>query len=197
MPQLSQSDPIDLQERLQDPDEIFTVSEVYQLMEILAPEMGFYRDERLPKPGTVRLFMLTVPGFEFLGALQVKLLTGHDQIKKLNLRDKLLDDNFNSRQGTNTFFDFIAEASLAIVSPPGLVDQLLNDPDPDMMAFFLAFYREYQLVVADNAVNVRRKKYLEDQAAKAKREAKSEGDGNESASTSDTDETSSPPTPDG
>jgi hypothetical protein len=192
MPQLSQSDPIELQDRLSDQDEIFTLPEVYQAVELLAPEMGFSRGEQLPKPGTVRLFMLTVPGFEFLGVLSVKLLTGHDQIKKLNLRDKLLDDNFDSRQNTNTYFEFIAEASLAIVSPPGLVDDVLNDTDPDMMNFFLAFYKEYRALVAQNAENIRKKKYLE-----MKAKAASSPDGSASASTSETVETSSPPTQDG
>jgi hypothetical protein len=190
MPQLPQSDPIDLQERLQDPDEIFTLAEVHQAFDLLGPDYGWRRDDRLPSLGTVRTFSLTVPGFEYLGVIFVKLITGQDRLITIpNLRDKALGDNFNPSQMSLVYAETLAQASCAIVSPPGLVEDLLNDEDPEAVAFFFAFSKEYKALVNEHAASLREKKSL--------RVRQNSPDGNEFASTSDTDATSSPPTPDG
>jgi hypothetical protein len=190
MPQLSQSDPIELQARLQDPDELFTQAEVYQAVEILGPDYGWRRDDRMPAMGTVRTFSLTVPGFEYLGVIFVKLLTGQDRLINLpNLRDKALGDNFNPSQMSLVYAETLAQAKCAIVSPPDLIDDLLRDEDPETVAFFFAFSKEYKALVDEHAASLREKKSL--------RVRQNSPDGNEFASTSGTAETSSPPTPDG
>lgn len=190
MPQLSQSDPIELQNRLQDPNEIFTLAEVHQAFDLLGPDYGWRRDDRVPVMGTVRTFPLTVPDFEYLGVIIVRLLTGQDRLINIpNLRDKAIGDNFNPSQMTLVYAETLAQASCAIVAPPDLVDNLLRDEDPEAVAFFFAFSKEYKALVDEHSEALRKKKSL--------KATPSNPDGNGSVSTSDTGETSSPPTQDG
>jgi hypothetical protein len=187
---LSQSDPIELQERLQNPEEIFTLAEVHQAFDFLGPDYGWRRDDQIPAMGTVRTFALTVPDFEYLGVIIVRLLTGQDRLITIpNLRDKALGDNFNPSQMSLVYAETLAQTSCAIVSPPDLVDTLLRDEDPEAVAFFFAFSKEYKALVDEHAATLREKKSL--------RVRQNSPDGNASASTSETAETSSPPTQDG
>lgn len=191
MPQLPQSDPIELRDRLQDPDEIFTLAEVHQAFEFLGPDYGWQRDDRLPTMGTVRTFPLTVPDFEYLGVIIVRLLTGQDRLINVpNLRDKALGDNFNPSQMSLVYAETLAQTSCAIVAPPDLVDELLRDEDPEAVAFFFAFSKEYKALVDEHAKALREKKSL-------KAKIPSNPDGNASVSTSDTDAISSLPIQDG
>lgn len=191
MPQLPQTEINELQKRLQDPNEIFTLAEVHQAFDLLGPDYGWQRDERLPIMGTVRTFPLTVPAFEYLGVIVVRLLTGQDRLITMpNLRDKALGDNFNPSQMSLVYAETLAQAQCAIVAPPDLVDSLLRDEDPEAIAFFFAFSKEYKALVDDQAQALREKKSLRGRMP-------NNPDGSASVSTSATDETSSPPTPDG
>lgn len=191
MPQLPQTEISELQKRLQDPNEIFTLAEVHQAFDLLGPDYGWQRDERLPVMGAVRTFPLTVPAFEYLGVIVVRLLTGQDRLITMpNLRDKALGDNFNPSQMSLVYAETLAQAQCAIVAPPGLVEDLLRDEDPEAIAFFFAFSKEYKALVDDQAQALREKKSLRGRMP-------SNLDGSGSVSTSATEETSSPPTPDG
>jgi hypothetical protein len=182
----NETEPQTIRDRLLDPAATFSSKEIYQVFETLAEDYGFYRDPKLPEPGqSIETMSMTVKGFEHLGALIVRPRTIRDSMVSLpGLVDKLLGDNMNpSRNATNNA-NLIAIAQHAIVSPPNLVDKLLQSGNPKDIAFFLNFANEY----AD---------WLDQKSKEADQKKSGTTSGSESASTSDTSEISSPQTLDG
>lgn len=176
-------------EKLNNPEATFTQAEIYEAFEELGDRYGFYRDDRLPPKGQVHeTESLVVDGFEHLGVLVVRQRTIHDAMIGIPSRvDAILKDNFSPSQNTIYNATALAMAKELIVSPPGLVDDVLASTDSRNIGFFNAFAKEYQGWMDDKAEAARQKKSGADETET----------GSEFASTSETAEISSQPTPDG
>lgn len=143
----------ELRGRLQDANELFTREDVYQAFELLAEEYGFHRDERLPQRSqTVETASMTVAGFEHYPVLIVRPRTNRDSMITIpSLADRLLGDNMAPQSNSSTNAWVIATAKTVIVSPPGLVEEILNSTDPNAIKFLYAFAREYEKWMQDRS----------------------------------------------
>lgn len=130
--------------------------------------------------------IITVDGYEKWGEITVKPRTVADNMLHIPAEvDRLLQGNpqsSNSRVQNSAYA--IATAKFAIVEPADLVEQVLRSTDPNDMAFFWAFMREYDTMNQD---------FLK--SAETKKSGRTTG--KKSASPSDTTETSSLLTLDG
>ncbi|MCD8487891.1 MAG: hypothetical protein LRZ84_14435 [Desertifilum sp.] len=135
-----------LQERLQNPDEIFTTAEVYQAFEALAEKYGYYRDNRLPSRDVIQnTTSILIPEWEHLGAILIRPQTLNDAMLVIpSLVDKLLGTNLEPSRNTVFNASVIALAQTVIVSPPNLVEDILSSNDPRDLNFFIAFASEYK-----------------------------------------------------
>lgn len=143
-----------LSDRLLDPDEVFSQQEVYTAFEALAEKYGYHKDPSLPVKGAIaETATLTIPHFEDLGVMIVRPKTIQDSMITLpNLMDALLENNINPSQQTLFNLSLIALMRTVVVSPPGIVDQLLRSPEGDYLAreidgtrhnVFIEFAQEY------------------------------------------------------
>lgn len=180
--------PKSLAERLNDPTEIFTQAEVFSLFEELSAKYGYYRDKKLPPPEKIKsaIAAMTVDGYEHFGVLLVKPLTQRDQVIGIpSLMDKELaaTDNLNPGAASYRGAQVLAYARAAIVSPPDLVDEILDSEDPRDANFFFAFNQQHNAWQLD----------LTKEAAEKKSGPATKATGSESASSSAIAETSSQP----
>lgn len=175
-----------LRDRLADQNERFAPSEIYALFEELAEQYGYYRSNQLPaKELRIETISMTVKGYEHLGVIVVRPRTVGDSMTTIpKLVDKILGDDFNPSQNTAFNANLIALAQCVIVSPPGFVDTLLESTNDEDLRFFLAFAQEYA-------------EWMQGRTEEAAKKKSGRISGTESASTSDTNETSSSPTPAG
>lgn len=197
--QLPTVDKDELSNKLDDPNEIFTLAEVYAAVDELAPLNGWRRDGYKPPAATVQTYQILVDNFEHYGIITVKLLSVMEQrIVVPNDRDYYLTLNssggFLSKEALQEAYTnctIVATLKSAIVSPPGLVNKILQDPaSEDGYEFLIALYREYDLMIGALAQESKKKRL-------SRAVQKTSGDGSEFASTSGTGEISSPPVPNG
>lgn len=161
-----------LRERLGNPDERFSSNDIYQLFELLGEDYGWHRDPRLPEKGQVQeTASMTIPHFEDLGPLVVRPRTVRDgQIVIPSLVDRILADNLTPSQRTVFNAQLVALMQTVVVSPPGIVDQILNS-DEDYLnrptgeggeakshSVFVSFASEYGKWMAQRAEEAREKK---------------------------------------
>ncbi|NER79650.1 MAG: hypothetical protein F6K42_08720 [Leptolyngbya sp. SIO1D8] len=174
----------DIETKLGNPDATFTQAEIYAAFELLAERYGFYRDQRLPERNSVQeTTSMTVDGFEHLGVLIIRPRTLHDSMIDIpSLVDEMLKGNFYPSQNTIYNATAIAMAKSLIVSPPGLVERLLESTDSKDFQFFNEFGKQYQKWMNERVEAAREKKSGPDE----------EESGISSASSSETTETSSP-----
>ncbi len=199
MPQLPTVDKDELRNKLDDANEIFTLAEVYAAVDELAPFNGWRREDYKPPAATVQTYQILVDNFEHYGVITVKLLSVMEQrIVVPNDRDYYLTLNSSGRflskealQEAYTNCHIVAMLKSAIVSPPGLVEKILQDPaSDDGYEFLIALYREYDVMIGELAQESKKKRRsLETQTMS--------GDGSVSVSTSATGEISSPQVPNG
>lgn len=163
-----------LAERLQDSNERFAPSEIFQLFEHLAEQYGFHRSPDLPpRHLTVETVSMTVPHFEEVGVIVVRPQTVNDSMVSIpNLVDRILGNNLQPSQNSTFNAQLIALARTVIVSPPHLVDEILMESDDDFYmnrsvqvegksvskSFFLEFAKEYNVWKKARAEEARKKK---------------------------------------
>jgi hypothetical protein len=129
--------------------------------------------------------VMTVDGFEKWGEVTVRPRTVADSMLNIPGRtDRLLSGNPNPGRYAMNAATAVAIAQFAIVEPTDLVERIMASNDPRDVNFFYAFAEEYNELNQD---------FLK--AAKEKKSGKTTG--KDAASSSDTTETSSPPTEDG
>lgn len=172
-----------LEEKFLDPEAVFSQTELYQAVELIAPQLGFERPgiDPLPPQAIAKTTALTIPGYEHIGVMLVRERTVQDvQVNVPSLMDKLLGNNLAPSLATYSSVARIALAKIVIVSPVNLVQQILDSTDARNMKFFLDFDVEYGKWM----------KALADEIAK-----KNSGmtNGNALNSSSETEETSSQP----
>lgn len=199
MPQLPTVDKQELRNKLDDANEIFTLAEVYAAVDELAPFNGWQRDGYKPPSATVQTYQILVDNFEHYGIITVKLLSVMEQrIVVPNDRDYYLTLNssggFLSKEALQEAYTnchIVAMLKSAIVSPPGLVEKILQNPAcEDGYEFLIALYREYDVMIGALAQESKKKRL-------SRAVQKTSGDGSESASTSGTGEISSQLIPNG
>lgn len=176
-----------LNERLQNPEEIFTTAEVYQAFEELSQKYGYYRDERLPSREVMvnATTSFIIPGWEHLGAIIIRPQNLQDvMINVPSLVDKLLGSNLEPSRNSVFNASVIALAKTVIVSPPNFVEDILTSNDPQDLNFFIVFAQEY-------------KRWADIQLAESKLKKFGKRSGNAPSSTSESSTASSPLTRDG
>lgn len=178
-----------ISEKLNDPDAVFSQQEIYAAFEELSDRYGFHRDPNLPPRNSIHeTTSMTVDGFEHLGVLIVRPRTIRDSMTTIPSRvDAVLKDNFSPSQNTIYNATAIAMAETLIVSPPGIVETILNSTNIKDLGFFNAFAKQYQDWMESR---------IQEASEKKSGEAEPEN-GSGSASSSETEETSSQPTKDG
>jgi hypothetical protein len=149
-----------LRERLKDKEEIFTRDEIYAIFEELSEDYGFHRDPSLPKRSSaVETASLTVPGYDHLPMLVVRPRTNRDSMITIpSLADGILGENMKPSNFTLSNAYAVASAQTLIVSPVGLVDQILNSDRTEDIKFFGDFAREYDKWMASRMEAATQKK---------------------------------------
>jgi len=136
----------------------------------------------MPSETEQQTAIITVDGFEKWGEITVRPRTVSATMFTIAPKaEKLMGDDPNPGNYLRNAAFAIATAKYAIVEPADLVDQVLSSSDPDDIDFFYRFVAEYAEMNKDFLSAAQQKK-------------PGEAIGIESASPSDTTETSSPPT---
>lgn len=103
---------------------------------------------------------ITVSGFEKWGEIGVRGRTVADSMLKIPARtEALLGANVDSAKGRAYYAaSVVAIAEHAIVSPEGLVQDVMRSSDPEDVNFFYAFATEYAELNKDFISHVQKKK---------------------------------------
>ncbi len=175
-----------IKQRLLEPEATFTAKEMYHAFEALAEIYGYYRSPELPpKEQVVEITSLTLEKYAKFGVLVVRPRTMRDTLITIpSLIDKILGNDFTPSQNTSFNASLIALAKTVIVSPVGIVEQILNSTDENDLEFFLDFAVHYA-------------EWMRQRTDEATKKNSGKTNLNESASSSETNETFSPPTPAG
>lgn len=168
------TDIANIKERLADPNERFSPTELYQIFEAIGPEFGWHRSPDLPKlPPTVQTTSLTIPHFEDAGVLVVRPRTNGDILIGIpNLVDEILGGNLEPSPNTMFNANLIALMRTVVVAPVGFVSRVLDDSDgdyldrmvpgedgkPERKNIFFEFYQEYNAWMQSRIAEVKAKK---------------------------------------